>query len=133
MEETLKNLYKKFGREYKRNAVIFSEGEKGDEMYFILEGRVIISKKTETKEKSKTLAVLTKGDFFGEMALLTDEVRSATAQALENTKLIAFNKDFFFENLVKYPKFAVKLLKVLAKRISLLDKEITKSESKEGI
>jgi CRP-like cAMP-binding protein len=133
MEETLKNLYKKFGREYKRNAVIFSEGEKGDEMYFILEGSVIISKKTETKEKSKTLAVLTKGDFFGEMALLTDEVRSATAQALENTKLIAFNKDFFFENLVKYPKFAVKLLKVLAKRISLLDKEITKSESKEGI
>lgn len=124
MEETLNSLYKKFGREYKKNTVIFLEEEKGEEVYLILEGAVTISKKIEGEKKDKVLAILTAGDFFGEMALLTDSPRSATAQAIEDTKLLVFKKDFFFANLAKYPKFAAKLLKVLAERLAALDREI---------
>ncbi len=76
-------------RFFKKDELIFREGEPGIGMYIIIEGKVEIFKE---KENVKTiLSTLEKGDFFGEIALLLpDKPRSASAKALEPTTLIGF-------------------------------------------
>lgn len=69
--------------------LVFSEGGPGDAVYFIAEGKVSIQKTLDkARGLSKTLAVMQTGDFFGEMALLEREPRSASAIALEPTILL---------------------------------------------
>ena len=70
------------------------------------------------------LALLGPGDFFGEMSLLTGEVRSANVVALEKTKALLLNTEDFLKTLEKYPKVAINLLRELAIRIQKSDKQI---------
>lgn len=76
-------------RYYKKNELIFREGEPGLGLYIILDGKVEIYK--EKNSQKTTLSILTKGDFFGEISLLLiDKPRSASAIALEPTTLLGF-------------------------------------------
>lgn len=76
-------------RMYKRNEVIFYEGEPGIGLYIIIEGKVEIFK--EKNNKKIVLSVLESEDFFGEISLLLiDKPRSASAVALEPTVLLGF-------------------------------------------
>ena len=68
-------LFDKFGIVYDSGKVIFEEDQEGDHMFIIQEGSVRISKTIDGKEH--ILAVLGKGDFFGEMGLFDDSARSA--------------------------------------------------------
>jgi CRP-like cAMP-binding protein len=71
---------------------IFSEGEAGDALFFIAEGKVVIQKSVDKKKGSvKTLSVLGPGDFFGEMALLEKAPRWASAVAQEPTRLLSLS------------------------------------------
>jgi len=71
-------------REYKVDELIIEENKPGVGMYIILEGKVQIF----FKKGNKTLAVLGRGEFFGEMALLQESPRSASVKALEQTRLL---------------------------------------------
>ena len=71
-----KNPFAKFLTHFDNGQVLFHEGDDGDDMYIIQSGRVAIKKKV--KDGETTLAVLEKGDFFGEMAILERLPRSAT-------------------------------------------------------
>ncbi len=71
--------------------VIFTESSYGDEMYIIRSGKVEISRTTE--HGKQILAVIEKGGFFGEMALLNDTPRTATVTAIEATTLLPLNKN----------------------------------------
>ncbi len=108
-------LFEKFGVEYASNEIIFTEFEPGNEFYFIQEGRVKIVKIINNTEK--TLDVLEIGDVFGEMAILEEEPRSASAIAMDDVKVLKFHRDNFDSLLQGNPQLAYKLLVIFSKRI----------------
>jgi len=73
--------------------VIFDEGQPGDFMYLIREGKVEISQRRG--EGREVLVVLAKGSFFGELALIDNEPRSARARALEETVVVPISRKEF--------------------------------------
>ena len=109
------NFFKKFGVEYSPNEMIFCEFEIGTEFYFIQTGKVKIVKVISNMEK--TLDVLTTGDVFGEMSILEQEPRSASAIAIDYVKLLRFHRDNFDTLLEANPQLAYKLLLIFSKRI----------------
>lgn len=94
---------------------VFKEGEKGSEMYFIVSGKVSVFK-TINGEKIE-LAVMTKGDFMGEMTLFLNEPRSANAVALEDTQVAVLTKDLLLNEIKTNPQFAYGMIHILLKRI----------------
>jgi CRP-like cAMP-binding protein len=83
-------------KEYSDGQRLFSEGDTGDSMYFIVKGRVRIEKKAQaTSTLHKTLAVLEAGDYFGEMALLEQKPRSASAVAAGDARILRLSKSAF--------------------------------------
>ena len=108
-------LFDKFGVEYEPNDIIFCEFEPGNDFYFIQSGRVEIVKIINNREK--TLDILSAGDVFGEMAILEEEPRSASAIAIEHVKLLRFRRENFDALLQGNPQLAYKLLVIFSKRI----------------
>jgi len=108
-------FFEKFGVEYTPNEIIFCEWEPGNEFYFIQSGNVRIVKLIQNREKN--LSVLTDGDVFGEMAILEEQPRSATAIALDHVKLLKFHRDNFDTLMSGNPALAYKLLVIFSKRI----------------
>jgi CRP-like cAMP-binding protein len=98
---------------------VFREGDLGTEMYILQEGQVAILKELEGKEQQ--LAVLEKGDFFGEMSLLEDLPRTASARALEECKLIRINGSTFDQMLRTKPEIAVRIMRKLSRRLRQTD------------
>jgi CRP-like cAMP-binding protein len=78
-------------QEYKRNQTVFSEGDAGDKFYLILDGAIRISRMVPGMGE-EALAVLKAGAYFGEMSLIEDAPRSATALTHERTRLFEVNR-----------------------------------------
>ncbi len=104
----LEALYEKFGVTFKSSQIIFCEHEPGEDCYFILKGKVKITKTVGTTQK--TLDVIDKGNFFGEMAILETEPRSASAIAAEDIRALKFNRVNFDMMIHKQPQLALKLM-----------------------
>lgn len=102
------------------NYVLFNEGEEGDSLYLILEGEVEIRKIIDANSGDyKLLTILQEGSFFGEMALLTGETRSATAVLKnKNGKLLKVEREAFMNFMSSSPRVASLILGVLVKWIS---------------
>lgn len=96
--------------------VIFDEGDVGTEMYVIQSGTVELMKKTRRGD-GKSLATLEKGDFFGEMSILEDVPRTATARAKTDCELIKINQSTFDEMLRHNTEIAVRMLRKLSRRL----------------
>src|SRR6266851_743910 len=79
---------------YAENELIFVQGEPGDGLYIILQGRVRIAS-TDQLGRERVLAFYGPGEFFGDMAVLTGEPRSATASASTNLRVLQLRKDDF--------------------------------------
>lgn len=102
-------------RRYQDNVMLFCENEPGDELYIIQKGKVKITKIMNNNEV--LLAVLNPGDIFGEMALLEDKPRSASAITFGEVQVLAINKANF-ESMVKVqPQLATKLIVLLSERV----------------
>ena len=114
----------KFRQSYRKSEVIFKEGSNGSEMYLIRSGRVLLSvRQDETQEVP--LIVLNPGDFFGEMALVDDSPRSATASAVEDdTELIVMDRPRFLFMVRQQPEFALSLMHTLCRRLRDMDKRL---------
>jgi CRP-like cAMP-binding protein len=85
-------------KEYADGQAVFGEGDPGDSMYFIVEGCIRIEKRAQvTGSVQKTLAVLEAGDYFGEMALLDQKPRSASAVAAGRVRIVRLSKAAFDE------------------------------------
>ncbi|HUW71266.1 MAG TPA: Crp/Fnr family transcriptional regulator [bacterium] len=95
---------------------IFSEGEHGDIMYILLQGAVDLTMKVDRGE-TILKTVSSPNEFFGEMALLDDRPRSASAVATRRTRVIAVDGQTFETMILTNGKFALKIIKVLAERI----------------
>jgi CRP/FNR family cyclic AMP-dependent transcriptional regulator len=104
-------------RQYQDGEVIFWEGEPGVGMYIVQKGEVGIYM-DYAKEDQKELVHLEPGDFFGEMALLEEDSRSATAVAMNETHLFALIHPDLFDLIGRKPQLGVKLLTALANMLA---------------
>lgn len=109
------SLFERFAKTYDAGEIIFCEYEPGDTFYLIQSGRVKIVKIFGNIEK--TIDILKPGEFFGEMALLENAPRSASIVALDDCKLLEFNRSNFQVLMTGNPQMALKLLGLFAKRI----------------
>ena len=102
--------------------MIFSESQPGSELYIIQKGQVKISKVVDDNEV--LLAVLNPGDIFGEMALLENKPRSASAIAYEDCTVLAVNRDNFQQMVKSQPQLIARLTTTLSERIWLMYKQL---------
>ncbi|MCB9599112.1 MAG: Crp/Fnr family transcriptional regulator [Sandaracinus sp.] len=105
----------KLVQEHPAGTVLFRDGDPGHVMYVIQSGRVRIF--TEVKDREKLLAVLGPGDFFGEMAILNQKPRTASAEVIEPAKLLVIDPQTFGAMIVSNTEIAVRLIKKLARRL----------------
>ena len=102
---------------------VFAKRQDADAMFVVLSGRVKIFTDSASK-KRKTFAYLTEGDFFGEMALVEDLPRTASASAVENSRLMLIYKKDFQRLLARDSKLALYLLKTVCARLRHANEEI---------
>lgn len=103
-------------RHYVANEKVFGEGKPGAGMYIVKEGEVVITKRID-HEKEIDLAVIRENNFFGEMALIDEMPRSASAIARVNTTLLALCKPDLENIMERNPKVAIKIMNNIAKLI----------------
>jgi CRP-like cAMP-binding protein len=111
----LEAMFGKFGKVFEPNQIIFCEYEPGNDFYFIQEGQVKITK--TVGGSIKTLDVLETGDIFGEMAILEEQPRSATAVAITEVRALNFNRANFEILMTKNPQLALRVLTLFSTRI----------------
>ena len=115
-------LYERFGREFQAGEILFSEGDSGKEMFVIQSGKIRISKKVRDVEK--TLVSLGPGEFFGEMSILNNKPRSATATVEEPAKLLVIDPKTFEAMVRGNAEIAVRMIKKLSARLQEADDQI---------
>ena len=93
-------------RNYKKGEIIFKKGSLGEGMYLILSGSVVI----KDPESGIVFASLTNDNFFGEMALLDEESRSAQAEATSPSHLIGFFRTDLMSLISRFPEMGNKIL-----------------------
>ena len=103
-------------RRFPKNATVVEEGLPGDYMYVIREGRVKVTKASEDG-REKIMNFLEAGAFFGDMALLGDETRSASVKTLEESTLLALSRRDFIDLLRQSPDLALSVIEELANRL----------------
>jgi CRP-like cAMP-binding protein len=104
-----------FTRVYKEKSMLFCEHEPGNEVFIIQKGRVQISK--IVKDQELLLAVLNPGDVIGEMAILENKPRNASAIAFEELQVLVLNKENFMNMVQNNPQVVYKILTLLSERI----------------
>jgi len=112
-------LFTRFGRTYPAGEVLFRDGEAGTEMYVIQSGRVRICK--QVRDIEKTLATLGAGEFFGEMAILNEKPRSATAVVDEDARLLVIDSKTFEAMVTGNTEIALRIIRKLARRLDAAD------------
>ena len=120
------NQLEKFIKNYGKYETVFKENTSGKEMYIIYSGKIKLYKE-QAPGKNMLLAILDAGNFFGEMALVDDSPRSATAIAdEEDTQLIVLDESKFLYLLRQQPQFALAIMWRLAQRLREADQALAR-------
>lgn len=113
-----------FEKKYPKDSTLFVEGMSGEVLYIIKKGKVDICKKTDKGEL--VIASLGPGEFLGELSIIDEGKRSATARVTEDSELIVITKKCFYDMIQGDPIITVKLLmhflKINAQRLRNTDK-----------
>ena len=117
------NLIERFARDYPAGEVLFREGDRGQQMFVVQAGSVEIRRRVGDSER--IVAVVPPGEFFGEMALIDERPRSATAVALRRSNLLAVDGPTFEAMILTNGKFALKIIKVLSERIRRSNEQVS--------
>ena len=115
-------LFQRFGKEFTRGTVLFREGDEGREMFVVNAGSVTISKRVG--EVEKILSRLGAGEFLGEMAILNNRPRSATAVCAEDCRLLVIDARTFETMIRSNSEIAVRLIKKLSDRLAEANQQI---------
>ena len=110
-------------RSYPRNSVILFEDDPGDSLYVVVTGQVKVVLIGEDG-REVILSVLHEGNFFGEMALIDDEPRSAHVIAMADSNLLVLRREDFQRRLQETPTIAAGLLRELSRRLRKADDKI---------
>jgi CRP/FNR family cyclic AMP-dependent transcriptional regulator len=111
-------------RRFPKDTVVFFENEEGDSFFMILEGRIKVTILGDDG-REVILSMLGPGDFFGEMALLDNEPRSATAIAVEESELLSLHRTDFQAVLTDNRSITSALIKVLTARLRRANHQIS--------
>ncbi len=113
---------------YRTGQIIFAEGDPGQELFVILEGAVAIS------VEGKPIDQLEAGDIFGEMALVDDQPRSASASAASDCKVLPVDRRHFLELVGRSPEFAIQVMSTMSERLRrFLDEEVRRQRLEEEL
>ena len=110
-------------QDYPANELIVKEGDPGDALYVIRQGKVLVHTKNEQLGVTLELATLGPGQVFGEMALLTQEQRSASVKTLEPTVCYVLKVDLFNKIIQQLPGVSLGIAQTLARRLSQVNKQ----------
>ena len=116
-------------RDCKAETFLFRSGDEGDTMYIIERGKVRICVQA-TDGREVTLTELDRGDFFGEMALLDGQRRSADAVVAEDARLAVLSRDHFLSFIRSSPDVALKMLTAVANRLRHTDELLRHSATR---
>lgn len=105
---------------YKAGERIFEEGQEGHEMYVVKSGRI------QLQSGNMILETVEAGGLLGEMALISEDKRSATALALSDSALVPIDRDKFRFLVQQTPDFALEVMKILAGRLRKMDARQTR-------
>ena len=108
---------------FKFGDVIINEGERDGRLYILISGKVRVFKSYRTK-KEKRLRTLEPPDYFGEIALIDDLVRSASVVAMRDTRTLCLDKLNLDREIERNPIIAKKLLQMLNRRLMALEKTL---------
>jgi CRP-like cAMP-binding protein len=111
-------------RRFNSGQIIFHMGDPAGLLYIITSGKIRIAYASSDGQEA-VLAILGAGDFFGELALLDDSPRSASAESMETTYTLTLHRDEFLGFIDNNPAFARQVLNVLARRIRHLNNQIS--------
>ncbi len=111
-------------RRFSNDQIIFHHGDPGGLLYIITKGKVKITYSTPEGLEA-LLAILGVGDFFGELALLDDSPRSATAEAIGPTETLTLHRDEFIHFIRDNPDFSLHVLHTLASHIRRLNSQLS--------
>lgn len=112
------------GKTYSDGEIIIKQGDSGDCMFVIQSGDVEVL--NEKDGKAVRLAVRTKGEFIGEMAIFEKEVRSATVKSLGKSRILTVDRKNLLSNIKKDPTLAFRIIQTMSHRLRELSNEITK-------
>lgn len=112
---------------YAKDQVIFGEGDDGHEAFFVLSGSVSIVKRDE-RGGARILDVLEEGAMFGEMALLDQPRRSATAKATADCRLFVIPRSKVHHLIASIPQMAIWLLEIFSRRLRRADGRLVQME-----
>ena len=111
--------------------VIIYEGDFSQDLYILVSGRVRIAKDYGGSHE-RTLALLTQGDFFGEMAIFESAPRSATAVAEEEAELLALGPEKFKQTIYQKPEMAFEIFRELSARLRRREEHAADARLPEG-
>ncbi len=103
-------------RQLSAGHVLFREGDKGDALYFVLDGTLEVTQKSG-QDREIILATFNAGEYFGEMALLEDKPRSASARVVSDCRLLALDREDFTALLEKNPAIALQMTRAISERL----------------
>jgi len=115
-------LFQRLGKTFPPGTMLFRDGERGNEMFVIQSGKVEISK--EIRGEKQVLATIGAGEFFGEMAILNNKPRSASATVLEESKMLVIDPKTFESMIKGNTEIAVRMIKKLSQRLEEADHQI---------
>ncbi|MFZ5593668.1 MAG: Crp/Fnr family transcriptional regulator [Pseudomonadota bacterium] len=119
-EDTLRPLLERAVRKVApKNTIVITEGDQSDSLYVIVEGRVKVFLQDE-EGKEIILNFHGPGEYFGELALVDDQPRSASVMTLEKSSFQVISKTDFRQYLVDHPDVALVLIKGLCRRLRML-------------
>ncbi len=129
-----KRLFRKFGRMYPKGTYIFQEGDTGQDIFYILTGKVRVEKKAGNVKK--ILAEMGRGNYFGEMAALIRAPRTASALAMEDSHVAVISDDTFRNLLRESVGVSLFMLKEFSNRLKYTNQsleELTQSSIKQTV
>lgn len=109
-------------KSFPAGTVLFKEGDEGRDMYVIQRGAVRLTRRVGAKDSE--LAVLPAGEFFGEMAIINNKPRSATATVVEDAQLMVLDGGTFEAMIRGNAEVAVRMIKRLADRLERANQQV---------
>ena len=115
------------GRLYKDGEIIVREGDSGDCMYVVQKGRVDVV--TQSGNREIVLRSLARNDFFGEMALFERDLRTSTARAVGEARILTVDRRTFLRGISEDPSLARRMVRIMSHRIKDLTARLTAYEN----
>ena len=112
-------------RTYRAGERLFEKGDEGDSAYIVLEGDVDVLVPTDDSEHS--VAVLGRGEIFGELAVICDQPRSTAIAARSNLAVLRLDRSVLLNLIREFPDISVELVRVLGRRLERTTRELSQA------